>query len=300
MLGIKVNSVSKKLDNRSNVVNVLTQKITPERLFRIPERLYQDWRIANLLKNWREVLYSKLTGKSVNTIKFRSGMVLHSPPEVSLNFLFHEVWLDKIYCPPGYEIEKDNIVVDIGANIGVFAAYAATCASNVEVLAFEPFPENVSWLRKNVSESNLSNVTVYQQAVAGVTEERTLQVSNSWIEHSLSETADEKSETADENEQNLHVQCRSFNDVMKPIPRCDLLKIDCEGSEYEIFYTSTTETLKKVRRIVGEFHPRDKDKKNGKALCNYLESKGFDITHFVTFENETGIFCATNNVFCNN
>jgi FkbM family methyltransferase len=276
-------------------VNVLTQKITSERLSRIPKRVCQDWRIARLLKNWREVLYSKLTGKPVDTIKFRSGTVLHSPPQVSLKFLFQEVWLDKIYCPPGYEIEKDNIVVDIGANIGVFAAYAATCASNVEVLAFEPFPENVCWLRKNVSESNLSNVTVYQQAVAGVTEERTLQVSNSWIEHSLSGTAGEKSETVDENEQNLHVQCQSLNDVMKPIPRCDLLKIDCEGSEYEILYTSTNETLKKVRRIVGEFHPRNKDKKNGKALRNYLESKGFDVTHFMTFENEEGIFCATNN-----
>ncbi len=275
-------------------MNSSTLKLTFERLSRIPKRLQQDWHIASLIKNWREVLYSKLTGKPVELIKFRSGLVLHSPPQVNLNFLFHEVWLDKVYCPPGYEIEKDSTVIDIGANIGVFAIYAATRASNVEVLAFEPFPENINWLRKNVSESNLSNVTVYQQAVAGVTEERILQTSDSWIIYSLSETAAEKSETANENGYSLHVQCVSFNDIIERIPKCDLLKIDCEGSEYEIFYSSSPETLKKVRRIVGEFHPRDKDRKNGKALRNYLESKGFDITHFMTFEDEGGIFCATN------
>jgi hypothetical protein len=35
---------------------------------------------------------------------------------------------------------------------------------------------------------------------------------------------------------------------------CDLLKIDCEGSEYPIFLQSKLSTLKKIKRIVGELH----------------------------------------------
>ena len=279
---------------RDSIMNGLRLKLTFERLSHIPKRVHQDCHIASLIKNWREVLYSKLTGKPVELTKFRSGLVLHSPPQVNLNCLFHEVWLDKIYCPPGYEIEKNNTVIDIGANIGVFAVYAATSASNVEVLAFEPFPENTDWLRRNVSESNLSNVTVYQKAVAGVTEERILQTCDSWIMHSLSETTGEKSELTNENGNSIHVQCVGFNDIIERIPKCDLLKIDCEGSEYEIFCSSSPETLKKIKRIVGEYHPLDKDRKNGKALCNYLESKGFDITHIMTYEDDCSIFCATN------
>lgn len=271
-------------------MNVFTQKLTYERLSHIPKRIQQDSRIALLLKNWREVLYSKLTGKSVESIKFRQGLVLRSPPQVNLDFLFQEVWLDEIYCPPGYEIKNDAIVIDIGANIGVFAIYAATRANNVEVLAFEPFPENAGWLRKNVSESNLSNIKVFTEAVAGVTEQRILQMSDSWMMHSLNKTTDGNGES-------LRVQCRSFNEIMRGVSKCDLLKVDCEGSEYEIIYSSSPETLKKVRRIVGEFHHRDTDKKNGKALCNYLKSKGFDITHFETFWNKEGSFCATNNLF---
>lgn len=80
---------------------------------------------------------------------------------------------------------------------------------------------------------------------------------------------------------------------MESIPRCDLLKIDCEGSEYEIFYLSSSETLNKIERIVGEFHPRDQNKNNGRALCDFLETKDFDVTYFEMFSNETGIFRAT-------
>lgn len=130
-----------------------------------------------MMKNWREILYSKLTGQSVVSIEFHNGLVLHSPPEVELGFLFQEVWLDGIYCPPGYKIKDKDIVIDIGANIGVFAAYAATRAEDVEVFAFEPFPENIDWLKKNIADNNLSNVKIREQAVAGVTEDRTLEIS---------------------------------------------------------------------------------------------------------------------------
>lgn len=270
-------------------MNDFKQKMTSDRLSRIPKRIYQDLRIALLIKNWREILYSKMAGGTqIESIKFRSGIVLQSPPEVDLNFLFHEVWMDEIYSPPGYEIEKDNLVIDIGANIGVFASYAATRADNVKVIAFEPFPDNVDWLRKNVAESNLSNITIHPQAVGGVTEERILQISDSWMKHVLSEV------TNGNNGNDLYVRYLNFSDIMNRIPKCDLLKVDCEGSEYEIFYSSSPETLKKIRRIVGEFHPRGSDGKNGRALCQCLESNGFDITHFTMLENEEGIFCATN------
>ena len=40
-----------------------------------------------------------------------------------------------------------------------------------------------------------------------------------------------------------------------PFERCDFLKIDCEGAEYQIFANMTDETLKKIKRIAAEFHP---------------------------------------------
>lgn len=273
-------------------MKVFNEEMAANRFYRIPKRVHQDWRIVSLLRNWKQVLYSKLRGQSVEFMQFRNGLVLHSPPQVNLDFLFQEVWLEEIYSPPGFEIEKDDTVIDIGANIGVFAAYAATFASNVNVIAFEPFPENAEWLRKNINDNNLSNVQVFEQAVTGVNEKRKLEISSSWVEHSLNGAIDEAGNTAGKTGQFLSIQCRSFNDVMKNVEKCDLLKIDCEGSEYEIFYHSSTETLNKIKRIVGEFHPRDKHKNNGRALREFLESKNFDVCRFEIFSNETGVFCA--------
>lgn len=272
---------------------IAKQKLTLERISRIPKRIHQDYIVINLLKNWREVLYSKQMGTPLDSLKFRSGITLQCPPEVNLNFLFHEVWVNKIYCPPGYEIKKNDTVIDIGANIGVFAIYAATRSKDVNVLAFEPFPDNADWLRKNVSQSRLPNIKVYQQAVAGVTEERKLQMSDSWMKHALSETDKEVADFPEKNGQSIKVQCVEFDNVLKDVPKCDLLKIDCEGSEYEILYSSSPETLKKIQKIVGEFHPRDEDKKTGRALCDYLANNGFEITHFDALDIGEGTFCAS-------
>ena len=38
------------------------------------------------------------------------------------------------------------------------------------------------------------------------------------------------------------------------IQHCKLLKMDCEGSEYEILYNTTQETLKKCENLRAEFH----------------------------------------------
>jgi len=52
----------------------------------------------------------------------------------------------------------------------------------VRVHAYEPFPDNVSWLLQNVEESGLTNVEVHQQAVAGKSGVRLLQIDPSdWI-----------------------------------------------------------------------------------------------------------------------
>ncbi len=257
------------------------------RLNRIPKRFYQDFRIMRLVSNWQEVLSAKLARKSVNLIKFRNGASIESPSQIDLQFLFHEVWVDEIYTPRGYEIKDGDTILDIGANIGVFAVYAATVAENTQVLAFEPFPENIEFLQKNIKNSKLQNVKIYPQAVAKSVEERVLAVSDSWIKHSLNK--------AENSESGLRVQTTTFDRIMSEIDQCDLLKIDCEGSEYEIFYSASPESLKRVRKIVGEYHQRDENSMNGEALCKFLKENGFTITSFIPFEGDSGSFCAVNN-----
>ena len=38
------------------------------------------------------------------------------------------------------------------------------------------------------------------------------------------------------------------------IEQCDLLKIDCEGAEYEILFGASSELLDRTRRMALEYH----------------------------------------------
>jgi hypothetical protein len=61
--------------------------------------------------------------------------------------------------------------------------------------------------------------------------------------------------------------------VKNKIQKCDLLKIDCEGLEYEILESLESELYAKIQRIVLEYHngcPRRIEK-----LRRKLESEGF-------------------------
>ncbi|MGI8918000.1 MAG: FkbM family methyltransferase [Pyrinomonadaceae bacterium] len=265
----------------------LSQKLARAR--RVPARLTRDaWLIRNL-ENWREALAAEWRRTSLSQLKLRNGIVLNGPDTIDLAFLFHETWQRRIYSPAGYEIGPGESVIDIGANIGVFATFAATQAPGVRVFSFEPFPENVKWLRDNVNNSALTNVQVFQQAVSAKTGVRYLDVNvDNWIVHSLFAEG-----TATQT--GLPVDSVSFDDIMnrEDIDRCDLLKLDCEGSEYEILQYCAPETLKRVRRIVGEYHEGPHINGTGEELCRFLESRSFRIDNFDRGDG-CGVFSAYN------
>ena len=255
-----------------------------EKIKNIPKRVKQDLEIMSLAENWKDVLSAKLHQTSLHNIKLRNGVVMSAPSEVSLAFLFHEIWLDKVYSPAGYEIKPGDVVFDIGGNVGVFALYAATRAKNVKVYSFEPFPENAKYFERNLKDSRLKNVEFFNVAVSDEVGTRVLNVHDSWIKHSLNGKSSE--------DEGITVNCTSLNQAMEKIDKCDLLKIDCEGSEYEILYSCSTETLKKVKKIVGEYHNLDDGKRNGESLLAFLKENNFQIDVFERLDEHSGFICA--------
>jgi FkbM family methyltransferase len=201
--------------------------------------------------------------------------------------LFHEIWVHEVYTPGGYDIRPRDTVVDVGANIGVFALYAAARAGEGRVLAYEPFPESYDYLRRNVAESGLRSVTAFPVAVAGSPGERSLQITpDRLITNSLAPTGVGMGGPT--------VPCVTLDQVFEGngIQVCDLLKLDCEGSEYEILQNSSPETLARIRRVVGEYHEGPSIPGTGAGLVRFLEEGGFCIDRFEAFERGGGLFCA--------
>ncbi|MEV7871671.1 FkbM family methyltransferase [Streptomyces sp. NPDC088124] len=64
--------------------------------------------------------------------------------------LFDEIVLRSRYLRGGVEIHDGDLVVDVGANIGLFTLYAAAQATDVRIHAFEPVPAAAEALEANV------------------------------------------------------------------------------------------------------------------------------------------------------
>ncbi len=264
-------------------------ELSAERLSKIPRRFYRDLKLIRLLQNWPRAIAIEWTGSDLKSMRLRNGVVLNAPTAINLAFLFHEIWVNEIYTPPGYKIHSGDVVIDVGANIGVFATFAATRAPGVTVHAYEPFQDCVDWLQRNVEESGLRNVHVHKAAVSGAPGEAQLQVDPSrWIVNSLFNGRGKG--------ESITVNCLGLNDVMEEngITLCDLLKLDCEGSEYEVLKGCTPATLKRVRRIVGEYHERPAINGSGQELCSFLKLNSFRIDRFEQTGEDCGIICATN------
>ena len=147
--------------------------------------------------------------------------------------------------------------VDVGANLGGFAVATAERFPRVQVLAFEASRRVCAHLRANVARSRLEQrVTVHWGAVTGsgappevvLWDDPWKSAQNSILPPSGG--APRHRATA------VPVPAISLEDVMAEARGAvDLLKVDVEGAEYEIFGTTPSQALAGVSRAVVEYHP---------------------------------------------
>lgn len=180
------------------------------------------------------------------------------------------MWSRKAWTPSGFEIQPGYIVVDVGAYIGAFSIYAATRASGVRVVSYEPDPKSFAILVENVRLNDLENVEPMLAAVAGRTERRKLFINPQGQQSSLMQPmSNSVSQPAED------VNCTTLTEVVKHVGKCDLLKMNCEGAEYEIILNTSEDNLKKVGRIVMDCHQI-----HGYSvgdLKSHLERAGFEV-----------------------
>ena len=55
----------------------------------------------------------------------------------------------------------------------------------------------------------------------------------------------------------------------------DILKLDCEGSEYPILYDSPASVWPLIKSLCIEVHEMDKEKRNYQFLSGFLKEKGY-------------------------
>ncbi len=236
------------------------------------KRAFSKFRsIVRLLNNWPLYVldYLKLVPRREVTYRLRNGVKFKLHTRTSECVALAEVWVHRQYDPPEGFGDHD-VVVDIGANVGLFSVRAATHALRGSVFAFEPAPDNFTRLKENIQLNGLANVIPMQAAIAGKTETRHMYLgTQDTVSHSLWKGWGGS-------DQQITVQCKTLEDAMREynITHIDLLKIDCEGAEGEIILGMGDATLRRIRRIGMEVHEWPGSDNTGQ-LKSFLESKGF-------------------------
>ncbi len=208
----------------------------------------------------------------------RNGLVItHVDPDIEL--AFEEIWIRGDYTRSGFEVHPGDVVVDIGAHVGLFTLYAAHRARAGRVISYEPSSPAFRLLQKNLRRNALRNVTAHNLAVAGRSGERTLfsrpdrRMGSSLYEENF--TAESLRPIASES-----VRCVTLEEVFgsNSITACDFLKMDCERSEYEIFQSVPDRIWRLIRRIAMEYHVAGSGK-DAEGLLRLLKAQGFRVRY---------------------
>ena len=222
------------------------------------------------MHNFLENAFRIARGRSIEGLVLRNGMALCGPANHPLLEMAEEIFHAKLYTPDGWGLEAGGVVLDIGANIGLFSVMAAE-RQRCRVFAFEPHPENIRFLRRNVSAIRMVKVTVCESAVSDLSGWQRLYVNTNPAGHSLYATVAVNGGSYD-----VRVPTTTLPEIMDTnhLDRIDFLKIDCEGSEGAILLSTPADYLKRIGRLAIEFHDNVSAIAHGQIQA-LLEQHGF-------------------------
>lgn len=166
------------------------------------------------------------------------------------NFIGHqasEILKERIYAPY-LERKKDAVVIDLGANIGMFSLYASKYAK--QVYAYEPAEEHFMVLSHMLKYNGITNVKAIKKAIH--MNEGTLP-----FYHNPNKTMWSLSPSVDDKTPPEMVEAITLDKALEEekIEHVDLLKLDIEGTEAELLASAGFKNAApKIDVIVLETH----------------------------------------------
>jgi FkbM family methyltransferase len=209
----------------------------------------------DILNDTVSILDVSAVANSKSDLKFYGGL---SNGEVV------NIFIDNVYNILPVE---GKVVFDVGANIADSAIYFALRAAR-RVIGVEPFPKNIEIAKKNIEINDLSNKVTVLLAGCGAD----LGFSNI----DLGRETGIESQIGDKN---LRlgttvplVTLQQLLNEYKIRQEKTVLKIDCEGCEYDVILSATDDILTRFSDIIIEYHYGPDD------LKERLEKCGFEVS----------------------
>jgi len=171
----------------------------------------------------------------------------------------------------GIEIRPGDVILDLGANEGIFSVMMGKMFPGAFVIAYEPVLRTFDVLLTNIQANNAYNVSAYQFGIGGVATTTEMVVSKDFSGGSSNWCTFKE---GDHTWEMVHMVTLDSIFDLHDIDRCRLLKMDIEGGEYEALYA--TKMLPLVDYMVAEFHMNHKLEFRGRrtdALTTWVQGQ---------------------------
>ena len=230
--------------------------------------LVRSWKI---LKNWYlyPLVYFKLTKKDYVIFETRSGLKIKIRVNSTDLMALTHVWMIQEYSGDDFPISNDDVIIDVGAHIGLFALFASQFCKNGKIFCYEPIKENYKILIENIEMNQIQNIFPNNLAVTKETSRVKIFLNDDQSGHSM----------FTQNKNFVEVDSKSLSDIFidNGIKECDFLKLDCEGAEYEIVESISSDLFTKINKTAIEYHMVDTKPELLKQLINKLKQFSFSV-----------------------
>lgn len=259
----------------------------PPKIFDFLYRFLRWWRVSPYIKNWCfcwlkhqlvmsrdapsrdvEASYKKDIGKGLVEVRYQNG-IRYKTTALGLESVFSE---RDYFSVSVVAIQPEDIVIDIGAHMGAVSLQLA--AKGATVFAYEPNPYNYRVLELNRRINALKTLHCFPFAVSNTIEKSSFKIGKSYQGY-LEKAEMSFTKTGGAIEVSTITLPMIFQ--ANKIDHARLIKIDCQGSEYDILFADDVKNvLKKCQNLIVEAHPVE-TKYNKYELYNYLTNCGFRI-----------------------
>lgn len=237
-------------------------------------------RITNNIKNhsnWLAYYTNKYFNKKQPhfTFKLRNGTALKVPQRLVPTY--KELFFDETYTkgfPKPVKLSDQSNIVDIGANVGYFSLFMGAMFPTSNIYAFEPMPMNFALLQQYKNENPKLNLMIVNQAVSKSIGTITL----NYDANDSYSTAASIHDTHNQKD-TIEVKTTTLESIVQQqkLNKIDFLKLDCEGSEYDILYNCPDAILNGIQYLAIETHVGTAPNENSEALLVFLKKYKFKV-----------------------
>jgi FkbM family methyltransferase len=218
-------------------------------------------------------------------IELEPGFTVFASSALEARFVHKEIFLERCYDITN--LPSRPLVVDVGANIGLFSVFVKRRYPDAEISAFEPVPHTAALLRQNIRLHQLADVTVHELALGSRPERdvpftyfpaipgsstrypEQIGPAKAAVGHVYSASmADRLYRSSD-----ITVRVQTLSDYLVAGRAVDLLKIDAEGAELDVLLGISPAHWPLIQLAILEVHDYD-----GRlaAVCDVLAERDME------------------------